>query len=133
MPVLPRAVKHHIRSAGHRERPPADAIPSMASGRAERCSRCQCSYVRDGSLFGDDGDDQLHCDNFTDTGNPVFDSGAGNDICDGGAGTDTAVNCETLAGTRRAAQSFSSAMARRWHACRRAHPYRYDRPGVGPA
>jgi hypothetical protein len=33
------------------------------------------SCAGDDSLFGDDGDDQLHGDNFTDTGDPVFDSG----------------------------------------------------------
>jgi hypothetical protein len=75
----------------------------MVSGRAERWSRCQWSCADDDSPLGDDRDDQLHGDNSTDTGNPVFDRGTGNDTRDGGAGTDTAVNCETLTRTRKAA------------------------------
>ena len=48
------------------------------------------------SLFGDDGDDQLHGDNFTDLANPEVDSGDGRDSCNGGAGTDTAALCESI-------------------------------------
>src|SRR5262249_19574109 len=44
---------------------PVCGVPSGRSGNDE--------------LFGDDGDDQLHGDSLTDTGNPVFDSGSGND------------------------------------------------------
>jgi hypothetical protein len=43
-------------------------------------------------------DDQLHGDNFTDTGNPVFDSGNGDDACHGDAGIDTATLCELVTG-----------------------------------
>ena len=86
-------------------------LPSIASGRAERWSRCQWSCADDDSLFGDDGDDQLHGDNLTDTRNSVFDSGTGNDTCDDGVETDTAVKCETLTGTRGAAQT----QAALWH------------------
>lgn len=46
------------------------------------------------TLAGDSGDDGLHGDNYTDTGDPVVDSGDGSDRCSGGAGTDSAARCE---------------------------------------
>jgi Ca2+-binding RTX toxin-like protein len=46
------------------------------------------------SLSDNEGRDELHGDSYTDTGNPVFDSGDGTDGCDGGAGNDTAALCE---------------------------------------
>jgi hypothetical protein len=40
----------------------------------------------------------LHGDNYTDTGDPVVDSGEGSDRCSGGAGTDSAARCERAVG-----------------------------------
>ena len=63
---------------------PVCGIPSGASG--------------DDELFGGDGNDDLHGDNMTDTGDPVIDSGDGIDICVGAAGIDTAAFCESVTG-----------------------------------
>lgn len=56
-------------------RAPVCGIPSGASG--------------DDELFGGRGNDDLHRDNKTDSGDPVLDSGDGIDICVGAAGIDT--------------------------------------------
>ena len=52
----------------------------------------------DDALVGGDGNDDLHGDNNTDTGNPVIDSGDGIDRCVGAAGIDTAAFCESVIG-----------------------------------
>ena len=49
------------------------------------------------TLAGNSGED-LHGDNYTDTGDPVVDSGEGSDRCSEGAGTDSAARCERAVG-----------------------------------
>ena len=46
------------------------------------------------AIFGGDGADDLHGDNFAD--GDGIDSGNGRDGCHGGAGTDTAARCERV-------------------------------------
>jgi Ca2+-binding RTX toxin-like protein len=46
-------------------------------------------------LSGGTGADQLHGDSYTDSGDPVVDSGDGNDVCDGGREADTGASCES--------------------------------------
>ena len=61
---------------------------------------CGVPTGRSGSdtVAGNSGDDGLHGDNYTDTGDPVVDSGDGRDRCSGGVGTDSAALCESTVG-----------------------------------
>lgn len=47
-------------------------------------------------LSGGDGDDELHGDNHTDSGDPAVDSGDGKDACGGGDGIDVSEFCEAI-------------------------------------
>jgi Ca2+-binding RTX toxin-like protein len=61
---------------------------------------CGVPTARSGNdtLSGESGNDGLHGDNYTDTGDPVFDSGEGRDRCLGGVGTDSAALRESVVG-----------------------------------